>query len=611
MPTTDIHQDAAALRHALQDLARQLSHQAPTRLTPNQATVLDWLDDHGPATPGEIAAAEHLHPQSLTRILNDLDQRGWLLRTRANRDRRQALLSITDAGRTSLIAHHAGQDASLAAALAQLSPLEYAHVSATIRLLRELTTMTSTTHLPHTSDIRSHMSKDDLMTTTNPAWIDHAIFWHIYPLGMLGADMTGQDHTPTHRLADLVGWLDYAITLGVNGLLLGPIFESRTHGYDTVDYFQIDRRLGTDDDLRRLIDEAHKRGIRVVLDGVFNHVSQDFWAFRQARDQGPDSPEATMFHLRWDGDQMHHASWEGHDQLVQLNHDDPAVVDHVFQAMSHWLAAGIDGWRLDAAYSTNPAFWAAVLPRVRRAWPDAWIMGEIIHGDYAAFVQQTGVNSVTQYELWKAIWSSLNDVNLWELTWALGRHNAMLDHFVPYTFIGNHDTDRIASKVTDARHCHHPLVLLMTLGGIPAIYYGDELGLTATRGTGLEADFPVRPAFPASPAKLHADVNETYRLHQQLIGLRRRHPWLHRARARVVTHDRSELAFEATDGTNRLLVALNLADAPFAFEDIGAQEVIAGAATIHDGRRVEVPPHGWAVLHVNEEHMPEVPSLSH
>jgi hypothetical protein len=138
------------------------------------------------------------------------------------------------------------------------------------------------------------------------------------------------------------------------------------------------------------------------------------------------------------------------------------------------------------------------LPTVRTRHPDAYVFGEVIHGDYAGFVRDTGVDSVTQYELWKAIWSALNDRNLFELAWALERHNAMLDSFVPQTFIGNHDVTRIASQLLDERHLAHALVILMTCGGLPSIYAGDEQGFRGVKEHRAGGDGAIRPAFPAS-----------------------------------------------------------------------------------------------------------------
>jgi cyclomaltodextrinase len=416
-----------------------------------------------------------------------------------------------------------------------------------------------------------------------PRWVQHASWGPVSPRGYGGPDTPGADRDPAHRLSHLEKWLDHAVRLGASGLALGPVFASETHGYDTIDHRRIDPRLGDEEDFGRLVAAAHDRGLRVLLDGVFNHVGRDFPAFQRALDGGP---EADWFSR----DGSDYATFEGHPGLVTLNHDNPAVADHVTGVMTHWLARGADGWRLDAAYAVPARFWAAVLPRVRAAHPDAYLVGEVIHGDYAAIVAETGMDSVTQYELWKAIWSALNDRNLFELAWALDRHNGWLEAFVPQTFVGNHDVTRLASRLTDERHLAHALVVLLTTGGTPSIYYGDEHAFRGIKEDRAGGDDAVRPAYPADPADLDEAGWATFRLHQDLIGIRRRHPWLHRARNRVVDLANEHLIYESTDGEHRLIVALNLTGAPLAHPSLDSATVIGGSP---DGRTV--PAHGWII----------------
>ena len=413
--------------------------------------------------------------------------------------------------------------------------------------------------------------------------MEHAIWWHVYPLGFVGADTTGADRTPAHRLSHLEKWLEHAVRLGASGLALGPVFASSTHGYDTIDHRRIDPRLGDEEDFGRLVAAAHDRGLRVLLDGVFNHVGRDFPAFRRALDGGPE----TDWFAR---DGSGYATFEGHHGLVALDHGNPAVADYVTDVMTHWLARGADGWRLDAAYAVPARFWSAVLPRVRAAHPGAYLVGEVIHGDYAAVVAETGLDSVTQYELWKAIWSSLNDRNLFELAWALDRHNGWLETFVPQTFVGNHDVTRLASRLNDERHLAHALVVLLTVGGTPSIYYGDEHAFRGTKEDRAGGDDAVRPAYPADPVQLDEAGRPVFRLHQDLIGIRRRHPWLHRARTRVIDLANEHLVYESTDGDHRLIVALNLSGTPLAHPSLESATVIGGSPEGH-----AVPANGWIV----------------
>jgi cyclomaltodextrinase len=329
-----------------------------------------------------------------------------------------------------------------------------------------------------------------------PDWVQDAVWWHVHPLGFVGAERErpSGDDVVRHRLGRLADWLGYVVELGANGLALGPVFASSSHGYDTVDHRRIDPRLGDDGDFAALVAAAHDRGLRVLLDGVFNHVGRDHPAFRAVLEQGPQAPTAGWFRLRWPdgpGAEPRYDTFEGHGQLVALDHSSPAVADWVTDVMTHWLDRGADGWRLDAAYAVPTSFWATVLPRVRGRHPDAYVVGEVIHGDYARTVAESGMDAVTQYELWKAIWSSLNDGNLHELAHALGRHDGFLETFVPLTFVGNHDVTRIASRLTDPRHLPHALAVLFTVGGTPSVY--------ALRGTHPPAAPGADRAAPPAP----------------------------------------------------------------------------------------------------------------
>ncbi|GAA2023099.1 alpha-amylase family glycosyl hydrolase [Pseudokineococcus marinus] len=439
-----------------------------------------------------------------------------------------------------------------------------------------------------------------------PAWVRDAVFWHVYPLGFVGAEKEGDPQGPVvHRLPHLVGWLDHLLALGANGLLLGPVFASQTHGYDTVDHRRVDPRLGDDADLDALLSAAREKGVRVLLDGVFNHVGRDHWAFRQVLEQGPSASTASWFRLRWPeggwrpGVEPDYDDFEGHHHLVALDHSSPAVVDHVAEVMSHWLDRGADGWRLDAAYAVPTAFWAQVADRVRERHPDAYLLGEVIHGDYAGVVREGHLDAVTQYELWKAVWSSLVEGNLWELSHALGRHAEFLEAFTPQTFVGNHDVTRIASRLDDDRHLAHALVVLLGVGGTPSVYYGDEHAYRGVKEDREGGDDDVRPSFPAAPEELSPVGLPVFHRHQELVALRRRHRWLHAARPSVVSVENRRLVVASEDpsgGGERLLLALSLEDEEVALEAPGAREVLAGDGARLDGDRVVLPPHGWAVL---------------
>jgi cyclomaltodextrinase len=432
-------------------------------------------------------------------------------------------------------------------------------------------------------------------------WTEHAIWWQVYPLGFTGAEPAALAGSPQagsvpvrHRLPLLEGWLDYAVELGCSGLLLGPVFAASTHGYDTVDYFRIDPRLGDEQDFASLIAACSGRGLRILLDGVFNHVGRGFPVFQAALG---GSASADRWFRREPGT-GEFACFEGHQQLVALNHAEPEVQDYVAEVMRYWLDRGASGWRLDAAYAVPSAFWRAVLPKVRASYPDAWFLGEMIHGDYAAYASASGLDAITQYELWKSVWSSLNDGNFFELAWTMDRHNAFLDGTGLQTFAGNHDVTRLASQLDDERHIGHALATLFTVGGIPSVYYGDEQGFRGVKEHRAGGDDEIRPAFPAAPALLSDAGWPVYRLHQRLIGFRRRHPWLVRARTSVEHLRNTAFAYRSSAADGSVLVLLNTGDEPYRFPVDVSGLVVAetpepGAAF---GEPALVPPHSWAIL---------------
>jgi cyclomaltodextrinase len=334
-------------------------------------------------------------------------------------------------------------------------------------------------------------------------WAADAVFYHVYPLGLCGAPARNDfGAPPVDRLDRLIPWLDHARELGCTALYLGPIFESSAHGYDTADYWHLDRRLGTDETLRRFTAAAHAAGLRVVLDGVFNHVGRDFWAFRDVQANGAGSAYRDWFAgLRFDrrspyGDPFSYEGWHGHYDLVKLNLGNPAVREHLFGAVESWiLDFGIDGLRLDAADVVDLDFQRALAGLCRRIEPDFWLLGEVVHGDYRRWVNPQTLDSVTNYEAYKGLYSSLNDRNYFEIAYALNRQfgpAGMYAGLPLYNFVDNHDQDRVAGLLRQTRLLYPLYLLLFTMPGVPSIYYGSEWGLNDKRRAGDDA--PVRPA---------------------------------------------------------------------------------------------------------------------
>jgi glycosidase len=399
-------------------------------------------------------------------------------------------------------------------------------------------------------------------------WAREAVFYHLYPLGCLGAPPRNDPAAPiVPRLPRLHAWLDHLQALGANALYLGPVFESETHGYDTLDYSQVDRRLGSREDLAALVASAHARGLRVVLDAVFHHVGRGFPAFRDVLEHGRNSRFADWFHLHFDaespcGDPFAYEGWNGHYNLVKLNVANPEVRDHLFQAVSGWLADfSIDGLRLDAADRLDRAFQRALAAHCRALRPDFWLLGEVIHGDYRLWTEEAGLDCVTNYELYKGLWSSHNDANYFEAAYTLNRQSGPDGRYrdlALYTFADNHDVDRVASRLLEPAHLYPLHILLFAGPGIPSIYYGSEYGLEGAKLDG--DDSPLRPVLtPATLAQSgpHPDLT---RVVASLAAFRRDHPSLRRGTLENlhVAHRQYTFARQAPD--ELAVVAVNASD---------------------------------------------------
>lgn len=361
-------------------------------------------------------------------------------------------------------------------------------------------------------------------------WAKEAFFYHIYPLGLTGAPFQ-QEEPPRKiaRLNQIVPWLDHMTSLGATALYLGPIFQSMSHGYDTIDYFQIDQRLGDHSDFVRLTNEAHQRGLRLVLDAVFNHVGRYFWAFRDVLDKGAESDYCDWFeNLRFGltnplGDPFVYEGWQGHLTLVKLNIRNQAVAAHLLSAVGSWINDyNIDGLRLDAADCMDLTFLKQLRDETDRLKPDFWLMGEVVHGDYRQWANPDVLDSTTNYEAYKGLYSSLVDQNYFEIAHTLQRQfgpEGLYRHLHLYQFVDNHDVNRAASHFAQKALLYPLYLLLFTMPGIPSVYYGSEWGIQGVKGSGT--DETLRPALNLNrlPAgKLDPDLPAALR---QLADLRR------------------------------------------------------------------------------------------
>lgn len=332
-------------------------------------------------------------------------------------------------------------------------------------------------------------------------WFQDAIFYHIYPLGALGAPVWNDFSVgPVSRLQNLDPWVSYLQELGISALYIGPLFESMTHGYDTKDYFTVDRRLGINDDLRRFVAKCHKCGIRVILDAVFNHVGRDFFAFEDLKNNGWNSVYRSWFFTDFGrqscyGDRFWYEGWNGHYNLVKLHLHDEKLLNYLSEVVRFWIREfDIDGLRFDAADVMDKQFFTRMRSQCKSIKNDFWLMGEVIHGDYRNWVNRDCLDSVTNYECYKGLWSSHNDKNYFEIAYSANRQfgeNGMYRGMNLYNFSDNHDVDRVASKIRIPAHLYPLYILLFTLPGVPSIYYGSEWGISGKKEGGN--DQPLRP----------------------------------------------------------------------------------------------------------------------
>ena len=329
-------------------------------------------------------------------------------------------------------------------------------------------------------------------------WTTDAIFYHIYPLGFCGCEQYNQPNT-TSRILKLKDWIPHLKEMNINALYLGPVFESYEHGYDTSDYQLIDHRLGTNADFRCVCDALHEAGIHIVLDGVFNHVGRNFWAFQDVIKNREQSAYCSWFYnLNFYGnnpmnDGFTYDTWEGHYNLVKLNLQNEDVIQYLLQSVAMWMDDfHIDGLRLDAADCVDPNFFKRLKAFCKEKNPDFWLMGEIIHGDYNRWANPDMLDSVTNYECYKGLYSSHNEKNYFEINYSLNRQFAnqggIYANLLLYNFVDNHDVNRLASTVKDEEDLMNIYTMLYAMPGIPSIYYGSEYGIKGSKAYGSDAN---------------------------------------------------------------------------------------------------------------------------
>ncbi len=431
------------------------------------------------------------------------------------------------------------------------------------------------------------------------AWYDEAVFYHIYPLGLTGAPKENPYNEPVHRLNTLLTWIPHIKKLGCNALYIGPLFESVGHGYETTDYKKLDSRLGTNEDLTSFVKECHTQGIRVILDGVFNHTGRDFFAFLDIKQKRENSPYKDWYcNVNFWGnneynDGFSYENWGGYNLLAKLNQQNPAVRDYICDVIRFWVSEfDIDGIRLDAADVLNFDYMQALRRVANEIKPEFWLMGEVIHGDYNRWVNEGTLHSVTNYHLHKALYSGHNDHNYFEIAHTVKRLYEMggnrPDGLKLYNFVDNHDVERIYTKLTDKAHYTPVHILLYTLPGIPSIYYGSEFGIEGKKER--FSDDSLRPALSLSDFGKALTENPCTRLLAALGHIRRTMSALSYGDYKELLLTNRQYAFSRTHNGTTVVVTVNNDDNDYTMTvPCGACSQYKGAlsgeiVTVTDGR---------------------------
>ncbi|MCR4686273.1 MAG: cyclomaltodextrinase [Lachnospiraceae bacterium] len=391
-------------------------------------------------------------------------------------------------------------------------------------------------------------------------WAYESVFYQIYPLGFCGAPFEN-DGQLEHRILKVMDWIPHMKKLGINAIYFSPVFESDTHGYNTRDYTKIDCRLGTNEDFKKVCKALHKEGIKVVLDGVFNHVGRGFWAFQDVLKNRESSPYVSWFNrIDFGGnsnynDGLWYEGWEGNYDLVKLNLHNDDVVNHIFSAVEGWINEfDIDGIRLDVAYCLDYGFLNRLRGFTDSKKEDFFLLGEVLHGEYGRMLREMNIHSVTNYQCYKGIHSAFNSANMFEIIhsllrlfenqdWAVARGAHLL------SFADNHDVSRIASIIQEP-NCL-PLVYAMVFGmpGIPCVYYGSEWGTKADKSQG---DPALRVSFDKP------EWNELTDFISHLAEAKKNSEALNYGGFRSVVLNNKQCIFERQSEHERVLVAINM-----------------------------------------------------
>lgn len=416
-------------------------------------------------------------------------------------------------------------------------------------------------------------------------WAEEQVMYQIYPLGLCGAPFDNDD-VLEHRILGVLDWIPHLEKLGITSVYFGPVFDSDTHGYNTKDYQKIDVRLGSNEDFANVCETLHRAGIRVLLDGVFNHVGRGFWAFRDVIEKKWDSAYKDWFYLNFDGndawnDGFWYEGWEGNYDLVKLNLDNPAVCNYLIESVKKWIDwFDIDGLRLDVAYMVNRNFLKRLRWETDQVKNDFYLIGEILGGDYKQVVNDEMCHSCTNYECYKGMYSSFNSMNMFEIGYSLNRQFGsdpwtLYRGFHLMNFADNHDVTRAVSILTNPRHLPLLYAMAFAIPGYPCIYYGSEWGIEGRKENG---DPSLRPAIK------NPEWNELTDFIQKLSQTKTHSEALNYGSYRQVVLTNHQLIFERRSENERVLVAINAGDYSYHADfDAGcgrAEDLLTGG--VHD-----------------------------
>ncbi len=404
-------------------------------------------------------------------------------------------------------------------------------------------------------------------------WYENAVFYHIYPIGYFGCPRQNDlQSEPTHKILRVIDDIPHIKELGCSAVYFGPVFESVAHGYDTVDYTRIDRRLGTNEDFKRVCAALHENGIRVVLDGVFNHVGREFGAFRDVREHKLGSGKKDWFHVREGNscynDGFYYEGWEGHYELVKLNLYNPEVRQYLKDVITGWKNEfGIDGLRLDVAYCLDLNFLKELHGHCKWLSEDFFLLGETLHGDYNKWMNPEMLDSVTNYECYKGLFSSFNDMNMFEIAHSINRQFGSENWCLYrgkhlYTFVDNHDVNRIATMLKTKEHLPVIYTLMFMMPGIPSVYYGSEFGIEGDKNRG--GDDMLRPEFDLEQMK-SAGIRDLTKHIAGLAEIVKEHPAASEGDYKQVQLTNRQYAFMRSCNGDALLTVINADAQPFTF----------------------------------------------